>query len=745
MRHRRPSAPVVASPPAATKAARGSLRAAAARGVEPLEPRRLLAAGDLDPTFGGGSPVLVGPPGTAWAAASDAAGRVYIATELNGAAGADLSLARVAPGGQPDTSFSGDGRVDVDLGGDERPVAVALAPDGKVLVMGSSINGQGVETTFVVRYLPNGTRDASFGRNGFAYLPTNFYANAMAVDGFGDTFLAGGVGMRGDSSAAVAKLVIDGVLDLNFGSMGFADPAPLQTGEFTDVALQGAQVVAVGGPFGSGVVARFDADGTVDTTFGSAGGATPISEFSQGVFGVEVQGDGRIVVLGVNSPGNFALRRLDAGGAVDGTFAGGVAVDTGIVADFGRSAGNLAVGAGGSIVVAGDPPGAGSLNGVQVNRYDANGAPDPTFGIGGSVAYAADIGTFYTRGVALQPPGANAPAGAAENVVVVGATSPEPGGNAVAIRIAGFEPPPFAQLDTRTGTLTVNGGDLADVVTLDVQGGTTLVAQLGPDPLFFPATGVQRVELRTGGGADVVNVGAGVAVPLLIEMGGGNNRYASASAAPATIRGGGGRDTIVGGPGNDLIETFGGADQISAGAGNDTVDTGSGGDSVDGGPGNDSLLGGDGADSLAGGDDNDTLVGRAGNDVLMGGPGADRLFGEAGNDAIMGGGGNDRLFGGADDDELSGAAGNDSLDGGDGADRLFGGDGTDTLLGGLGGDTLDGQGGIDLLFGGDGGDLLLADDGLADTLDGGGGVDIVRGDDGDALLGVELRYRVRRL
>lgn len=716
--------------------------------TEPLEARRLLAAGELDPAFGDAGPVSVGPPGVARAVVADATGRVYVAAEEATAGGADLFLARFLPGGQGDTSFSGDGEVRIDLGGDDRPLALALAPDGKLLVLGSSFSAQQVETVFLARYLPNGTRDAAFGSNGFAYLPPNVFASAMAVSGAGDIFLAGGEGVRGDSSARVIKYVIDGVPDNNFGDAGISLPPQIDLGEYTDVVIQGGQVVAVGGPGASAGVQRFTSSGAPDANFGPTAGVAFITEFSQGVFGVEAQGDGRLVVMGVNSNGTFVLRRLDADGALDPTFGDGTALDTSIPANFARSAQQLAVGAGGTIVVAGDSPDGGALNGVRVNRYTPDGLIDPTFGPGGSASFSAAIGSFFPRAVGLQPPGPSAPVGAAENIIVVGTNAPETGGNAVAIRVLGFDPPPFAFLDPRSGLLNVNGGDAGDELFIDsAGGGASVVAQLGADSLFFPTTAVQRVELRTGGGSDRVTVGAGVAVPMRVELGGGNNRFSYAGNAPATILGGGGRDTVLAGAGDDLIQTFGGSDLIQSGAGNDTVDTGSGGDSVDGGAGNDSLLGGDGGDNLAGADGNDTLVGRAGDDVLMGGPGADRLFGEAGNDALMGGGGNDRVFGGDDNDELSGSAGNDTLDGGAGFDRLFGGDGADALQGGAGGDTLDGQRGNDQLFGGDGNDLLLSDlDAAAqDTLDGGGGFDAVRADAGDVLTACELRYRIRRL
>lgn len=103
-------------------------------------------------------------------------------------------------------------------------------------------------------------------------------------------------------------------------------------------------------------------------------------------------------------------------------------------------------------------------------------------------------------------------------------------------------------------------------------------------------------------------------------------------------------------------------------------------DSLVGGKGDDELYGRGGDDWLQGGAGNDELFGEAGNDLLDGGNGNDVLRGGSGNDTLAGGIGHDRLHGGADDDVMSGDAGNDTLTGGAGNDRLSGGDDVDTAV-----------------------------------------------------------------
>ncbi|MCB9854569.1 MAG: PEP-CTERM sorting domain-containing protein [Phycisphaerales bacterium] len=126
-----------------------------------------------------------------------------------------------------------------------------------------------------------------------------------------------------------------------------------------------------------------------------------------------------------------------------------------------------------------------------------------------------------------------------------------------------------------------------------------------------------------------------------------------------------------------------------------------------GGPGNDILIGTTGSDRLEGGDDADLLVGAGG---------ADQLFGDDGNDLLFGGGGNDELHGGAKVDVIIGNKGDDCLFGGGGqtltqgslsvdlGDIFFGSDGNDNIVSGESVD--DALTEIDFAMGGDGSDSI---------------------------------------
>ena len=167
--------------------------------------------------------------------------------------------------------------------------------------------------------------------------------------------------------------------------------------------------------------------------------------------------------------------------------------------------------------------------------------------------------------------------------------------------------------------------------------------------------------------------------------------------------------TIVGTPGNDVLNGTPGSDYFYADAGDDEVRGGGGADYICGGLGNDRLLGQAGADYLLGEGGDDRLNGGTDRDVAdfstssgavtvdleagnASGDGADSLFAVEG---AIGSPFADDLFGSPADDVLSGYAGSDLIMGFEGSDFLTGEDGADTLRGGAGSDFLGGQRGID--------------------------------------------------
>lgn len=265
----------------------------------------------------------------------------------------DFAVARYNSDGSLDTSFGTSGKVITDFGidtdgdgvkesGDDVATAVAIQPDGKIVVAGHVSlpkgGGIGFNNDFAVaRYNPDGSLDTTFGNDGI--VTTNVasdsdLANDMMLQPDGRIIVVGETNQAEDF--AIVRYNNDGSLDTTFDNTGIVVTDFGGTEGFFGVALQAdGKIIAVGNTV-SGVpnfdfaVVRYNADGSLDPSFGNGGlVATDVSGGLQ--FGadfaedVTVQQDGKIVVIGRNTSNtifDFAMVRYDPDGAIDPTFVG---------------------------------------------------------------------------------------------------------------------------------------------------------------------------------------------------------------------------------------------------------------------------------------------------------------------------------------------------------------------------------------------------------------------------------------
>ena len=257
--------------------------------------------------------------------------------------GGDFALARYNPNGSLDPTFSGDGKQTTDFGPFDLASGVAIQANGKIVVVGDGGSG-GANDFALARYNANGSLDTTFSGDGKQ--TTDF----------------GGTGEQSEGAAGVALQADGKIVVVGAGGAG-ADVV------HHDFAL------ARYNPNGS-LDTGFSGDGKQTTDFGGLGGFP-----GEGATGVAIQTNGKIVAVGAtggtNPNGNdseFALARYNANGALDTSFSG----DGKQTTEFGGddAAGGVALQAGGKIVVAG----AGGLNSdFALARYDANGSLDPSF------------------------------------------------------------------------------------------------------------------------------------------------------------------------------------------------------------------------------------------------------------------------------------------------------------------------------------------------------------------------------
>lgn len=133
-------------------------------------------------------------------------------------------------------------------------------------------------------------------------------------------------------------------------------------------------------------------------------------------------------------------------------------------------------------------------------------------------------------------------------------------------------------------------------------------------------------------------------------------------AAPDTVQGGDGADTITG----DTMA----AKRLLGGAGDDVITSQGASDTINGNTGADTIHGGAGRDVISGGKDNDILFADTGSDTVNGNLGADTIHGGDGDCVLRGGADNDVVIGGAGNDQIWGDRGVNSATGGAGGDTF---------------------------------------------------------------------------
>jgi uncharacterized delta-60 repeat protein len=501
-----------------------------------------------------------------------------------------------------------------------------------------------------------------------------------------------------------------GELDPSFGVAGIAR-AGVHSGFPQDLAIdrRGGIVVAgyrisPGGAFP--VVTRMGPEGTLDEGFGSG----PWCAFHGSVFGLAVDGAGRIVLAGTTgqissgTPDVCVVRLLGSGGP-DPSFS-----DDGMLKlDTGGPATDVAVDGEGRILLA-------SGDGLTAIRLTDRGVLDPTFGEGG-IASLQPGQASEAQTIAADPSGRVLLAGKA---TIAG--NPLSSMAVVRLDADGQPDPSFAGTGYETLGPGSTGGEVATDLVLDQfgrlllsgrDGALALVARLlpsgAPDPSFgaggrvlLPVPGVavangiavdRSGRILTTGGIRMAGP-YGDSWEAFLSRIGPAGAIDSSFGAEGLVRenemtgyGEGGAAVAVDSAGRYLVTAM-----SSIGA-SPTADPSSMGDvgvarflpeaqvvptptyrcrgrkaTIAGTPGRDVLRGTRRRDVIVSFGGNDRIRAFAGRDLVCAGSGRDSLRGGSGNDLLFGGRGNDRLFGQGGRDRLRGGPGSDHLVGGPGRD-----------------------------------------------------------------------------
>ncbi len=296
-----------------------------------------------------------------------------------------------AAAGDVDPTFGNNGVVTTNMGtGMDQANAVLVQPDGKLLVAGYAANANDLTHTqdfMLARYLSNGLPDNSFGTEGKVVTAVGSgvdVATALALQADNRIIVAGYSDIKG---FALIRFNSDGSLDSSFGTAGIATTFIGSTAAVARaVAIQRDGKILVAGHVritvanqDDFIVARYLQDGSLDWTFGVEGIAAVNTSGNSGdaAYALAIQADGKVVVAGADGMRDFVLVRLNSTGDLDPSFDVDGKVTTAI-GDGNDEAYAIALQSDGKILAAGYA----TVNGLRdfaVVRYNNDGTLDTSF------------------------------------------------------------------------------------------------------------------------------------------------------------------------------------------------------------------------------------------------------------------------------------------------------------------------------------------------------------------------------
>ncbi|HEV8290327.1 MAG TPA: hypothetical protein VGP94_00320, partial [Tepidisphaeraceae bacterium] len=684
--------------------------------IEQFESRTLLAAGFID---GGYMPQFQGTPVPD---SYDLLVRSHIDNKSLHYAGLNdiPTLWRQNSNGSLDTSFGSGGKLTFA----QRVADVEVSANGRINVTFWSGN---FATLHVARFNPNGTPDNSFGGDGDVSISTSgrsFSPNASVVQTDGKIVVAG----TDQHNGVLYRINANGTLDTSFGSGGAAVFAPeVANGALylSGLAIRPAdnRIVVTGTTVGDNYsnwnVMVLAPNGTREWLTHKPDQSSNVG--GNGAMFVAVDGDGSIVVDGYLT--------YDDG-------SGGVETD-GVLVRYPAPKSTAGVmlwnfGPLGSYSMALQPDGKVIVGaGLAVRRFNYNLTPDTTFGYNGAAGLL-----IAPTSLALQGDG---------KLLIDGSDIDENGNVVLRLKRLTGDTSPAARASD--GTLNIVASSRNDRIVGSAASGVIGITNNGSGPFVFSSSSITKLNINAGDGNDTVTLSG--ALPASILNGGNGNDTLTGADGADTLNPGLGNDILKGGNNRDTVTYAGRNANLILSIDNLANDGQSGEfdniasdiETVVGGNANDRITGSDATNALYGGPGNDVLIGKAGNDLLGGQDGNDTMDGGAGSDGFFGNNGIDT----ADysnrwdaliitQDELSndGKAGEydnvhndvEVIKGGNLADKITGGNLNNTLYGLGGNDTLNGGGGNDAIYGGVGNDQLT----------GSAGADSFFGEDGDDTL-----------
>jgi len=261
----------------------------------------------------------------AWSSVFQLDGKIVVAGEANGS----FAVIRLKSNGSLDTAYGVKGISKIDFKSfGAKGYCAGLQTDGKVVVSGYSFVNNKSTGFAATRLKTNGSLDSTFSKDGI--LITKFdtvydEARSLVIQPDGKIILAGYTESSSNKDFALARYKKDGTLDSSFHFDGkVTTKLGTDDEEIYSIALQQDNKIVVAGYSKSNLdkdfaLARYNVDGSLDSTFSSDGKLTcGIENSDDQSFSVAIQSDGKIVATGYSRASSmsalkFALARFISG------------------------------------------------------------------------------------------------------------------------------------------------------------------------------------------------------------------------------------------------------------------------------------------------------------------------------------------------------------------------------------------------------------------------------------------------
>ena len=309
-----------------------------------------------------------------------------------------------------DNSFGTNGMVTTAFGISECQMSsLTIQSDNKIIACGSSYNGL-TNQIVLSRYSTNGSLDNTFGNDGKVITPLGTGLenenNSVAILNNGKILVAGGTGNATSGiDFGIVRYNSNGTLDTSFGTNGIVISdfnSETNIGRSMKVLsdnkfiIGGSLNVSSSGNYPNFVIAKYNENDTLDTTFGNSGYTSInfgtisnnllVSEDSLSC--LEIQADGKIVAGGFTyyNQSDFVLVRLNSNGSLDTSFG----ANGRVITDFGagEEIRSIQILANGEIIASGNYYfNSDSNQRIAIAKYNANGSLDTAFGTAGKTLF----------------------------------------------------------------------------------------------------------------------------------------------------------------------------------------------------------------------------------------------------------------------------------------------------------------------------------------------------------------------